>query len=271
MTTRVLEAVERALEFVSSERFDPAIYARTGFFIVRNAIAPALMQEWQAEWDAFYAAELSSGRDVNQANPVSLTEALPGKLASMYHEPVFIETLKQVFGEHIALYNHRFVIKDAYSPGKVFLHQDACYHLGNLNKCSLFVPLSVADENNGGMSFYAGSHQMGFLGDAGEINPDSFDIRWPKVTPALRPGDFVIMNSATWHESGPNRNGVNRILADMIMQPADDPTGKELLSGEWQTDFFYSPLNCIRYFANSRVLKNIKYEKELGLRKAAAE
>jgi hypothetical protein len=62
---------------------------------------------------------------------------------------------------------------------------------------------------------------------------------------------------------------VHRIMADMIMQPADDPTGKELLSGEWKTDIFYSPQNCARYFSNSRVLKIIKYETELGLRNAA--
>lgn len=267
MTKSVIDTVERALPFAEGNRLDPAIYAQTGFFIMRNAISPSVVQQWQAEWDAFYASTLQDGRSVNLANPVALAEALPGKLATMYQEPVFAETLQPLFGKHIALYNHRFVIKDGSSPGSVFLHQDCCYHLGNLNKCSVFVPLSVAGKENGGLTFHAGSHKLGFLGDAGEINPASFGITWPTVTPELLPGDFVIMNSALWHESGPNRSGVHRILADMIMQPADDPTGKELLSGEWQTDFFYSPLNCIQYFSNSRVLKIIKYEKELGLRK----
>ena len=55
----------------------------------------------------------------------------------------------------------------------------------------------------------------------------------------------------------------DRIMADMILQPADDPTGKELLAGQWQTGIFYSPANYIRYFSSSRVLKIIKYEKEL--------
>lgn len=258
------EAVERAVRLASGQVFEPAVFKETGFFIMRNAIPDVVIKSWQNEWDVFYDTQLKAGRNVNRSNPVALTEQLPGALATMYREPIFAETLKHVFGEHVALYSHRFVIKDAYSADKVFLHQDSCYHLGNLNKCSVFVPLSVANENNGGLSFYAGSHKMGFLGDAGEIDPDSFDMVWPKVTPELNPGDFVIMNSSLWHESGPNRNGVNRILADMIMQPADDPTGKELLSGTWQTDFFYSPLNCIRYFANSRVLKIIRYEKELN-------
>jgi len=266
-TEAITEAIARALERASGSVFDPAVYRETGFFVLRGAIAPDVVARWQDAWQAFYQSELSQGRNVNQANPVALTEQLPPVLATMYQEPVFAATASQIFGPHVALYNHRFVIKDEHSLNRVFLHQDACYHLGNLNKCSMFVPLSVANADNGGMSFHAGSHKLGFLGDAGEINPDSFDIRWPKVTPELHPGDFVVMNSALWHESGPNLNGVHRILADMILQPADDPTGKELLAGEWQTEIFYSPLNYIRYFSSSRVLKLIKYEKELGLRK----
>jgi hypothetical protein len=266
--TPTLERVEHALKHVSSNQFDPQVYAETGFFIMRQAIPSDVVGRWQDAWRRFYDDQLAQGRNVNRHNPVALNEELPEELARMYREPALIETVKQLFGENVALYNHRFVIKDAYSPGKVFLHQDSCYHLGNLNKCSLFVPLSIANEDNGGMSFHAGSHKLGYLGDAGEINPDSFDIRWPKVTPELHPGDFIVMNSALWHESGPNKNGVHRIMADMIMQPADDPTGKELLSGEWETDIFYTWENCARYFENSRVLKIIKYETELGLRDA---
>jgi hypothetical protein len=257
-----LATVQAVIDQIASETFNPDVFKETGVFVMRNAIAPAVVREWQAEWHAFYAAQLADGRDVNKANPVSLTEQLPPKLASMYKEPVFAETLRHIFGDHIALYNHRFVIKDRFSSNKVFLHQDSCYHLGNLNKCSMFVPLSIVNADNGGMTFHAGSHKLGVLGDAGEINPDSFDFKWPKVTPELNPGDFVIMNSALWHESGPNVSGINRIMADTIVQPADDPTGKDLLCGEWQTDIFYSPSNYIRYFINSRVLKLIKYEKE---------
>lgn len=253
---------------ISSDKFDLAVFREAGVFVLRNAIAAPVMRGWQQEWQAFYDEKLRDGRDVNRANPVSLSEQLPATLARMYHDPAYADTLKQVLGPDVALYNHRFVIKDAFSRDKVFLHQDSCYHLGNLNKCSIFTPLSEVDESNGGMSFHLGSHKLGFLGDAGEINPDSFDLKFTKVTPALSPGDFVIMNSSLWHESGPNISGVNRILADTIFQPADDPTGKELLHGQWQTDIFYSPLNCVRYFKNSRVLRNIKNDQEKAAREA---
>ncbi|SFD40782.1 phytanoyl-CoA dioxygenase family protein [Massilia yuzhufengensis] len=258
MTIMHQELVDR----LDSDTFDPDVFRAAGVFVVRNAVSLEVMRAWQDEWAAFYASSLREGRDVNRANPVSLTESLPEKLAAMVHEPAFARILTQVFGPHVAVYNHRFVIKDQFSPGKVFLHQDSCYHLGNLNKCSIFTPLSVVDAANGAMSFHVGSHKLGVLGDAGEINPAAFDFSWPKITPELNPGDLVIMNSSLWHESGPNTSGVHRILADTIFQPADDPTGKELVCGEWQTDIFYSTQNHIRLFTNSRILKLIKYEKE---------
>lgn len=261
-------ALEALLPRLSSETFDADVFRQTGVFVVRNAIAPALVQAWVSEWKAFHAAIMEKGRDVNRANPVSLNEQLPERLAHMYREPVFANTLKAFMGEHIALYNHRFVIKDALSSNKVFLHQDSCYHAGHSNKCSVFVPVSLVNKDNGGLTFHVGSHRLGVLGDAGEIDPASFDVQWPTVTPELAPGDFVIMDSRLWHESGPNVSGVDRIMADMIIQPADDPTGQELLCGEWQTDVFYSPKTITRHFVSSRILKIVKYEKELAQLKA---
>ncbi|OZI60272.1 phytanoyl-CoA dioxygenase family protein [Bordetella genomosp. 11] len=262
---------EKWIERIASDTFDLEVFNQTGVFVLRGAIAPPTVATWQREWAAFYEASLKNGRDVNRANPVALNEALPETLAGMYRDPALIDVARQVFGADIALYNHRFVIKDQFSRTPVFLHQDSCYHLGRHNKCSLFVPLSEVNGDNGGLSFYLGSHKLGFLGDAGEIDPEAFEIKWPKVTPEMRPGDFAIMHSSVWHESGPNVSGIDRIMADTIVQPADDPTGKELLAGSWRTDFFYSPINCIRYFKNSRVKKNMKFQEEIAELRASLD
>lgn len=259
------------LEQLDSSTFDLGVFRTAGVFVLRNAIPGDVVRAWRAAWDAFQAATLQNGRQVSHANPVALKETLPPPLASMYLEPAYAAILTQVFGPHVALYNHRFVIKDRFSTDKVFLHQDSCYHLGNLNKCSIFTPLSLVNPANGAMTFHVGSHKLGVLGDAGEINPASFDITWPTVTPELAPGDIVLMNSSLWHESGPSTSGVDRILADTIFQPADDPTGKELICGQWQTDVFYSIDNHIKYFVNSRILKLIKYDKERAALDAAVE
>jgi ectoine hydroxylase-related dioxygenase (phytanoyl-CoA dioxygenase family) len=240
---------------IDSNVFNKNIFDETGIFILRNLIPQTTIKEWQGEWNSFYTQKLSTGRNINQANPVALKETLPEKLAYMYRNENLINIAKQIHGEDIALYNHRFVIKDKFSLEKVFLHNDSCYHLGYLNKCSFFVPLSHSGPLNGGLTFHLGTHKYGYLGDAGEINKDAFDIQGPTITPELYPGDIAIMHSSLWHESGPNISKEDRILADIHYQPANDPTSKELLSGEWKTDFWYPIDDPTKYFINSRILK----------------
>jgi len=238
-----------------NECFKKEVYDELGVFVVKQALPSKIVQDWQDEWHGFYNQTLATGRDIHKANPVALKEQLPPQLAVMYRNETLVDLAKQVHGESVALYNHRFVIKDQFSLDKVFLHQDSCYHLGYLNKCSFFVPLSAVNEANGGLSFYLRSHKCGYLGDAGEINPAGFAMQFEKITPSLAPGDVVIMNSHTWHESGPNVSKIDRILADIHYQPSNDPTGKELLSGEWKTDFWYSMEDPTKYFVNSRIIK----------------
>ncbi len=261
MPEKVLELLFKA----DSENFDKKVFDATGIFVVRNVIPENIMLEWQAEWSSFYESNLSGGRNVNKNNPVDLKEQLPEKLSTLYKHESVLNLAEQVFGENVALYNSRFVIKDKYSPGEVFLHQDFCYHLGWPNKASFFVALSYAGKKNGGLTFYAGSHQYGFLGDAGEVNPGSFAEKWPEFTPEMNPGDVAIMNSMIWHTSGKNEAGIDRIVADIILQPADDPSGKEILRGKWQTDFFINrENNPVGFFKWSRVTKIAKLEKMLN-------
>lgn len=238
-----------------SINFNKSVYDDLGIFVVRQAIPSDIIEDWQHEWDHFYKSTLANGRDIYKANPVALKERLPEKLAVMYRNDYLVQLAQQVHGENVALYNHRFVIKDQFSLDSIFLHQDSCYHLGYLNKCSFFVPLSKVNRDNGGLTFYLKSHKCGYLGDAGQINPAGFPFEFEKVTPSISPGDIVIMNSHVWHESGPNVSKVDRILADIHYQPANDPTGKELLSGKWETDFWFSMEDPTKYFVNSRIIK----------------
>jgi len=249
------ELVNEYKDKIESGVFNKEVYDVTGLFIMRNAIPQDTIKEWQQTWEEFYSNIPDAGRDINQANPVALKEKLPDKLAYIYRNDILVNTAKQIHGNDVALYNHRFVIKDKFSLDKVFLHNDSCYHLGFLNKCSFFVPLSYSGYSNCGLTFHLGTHKFGFLGDAGEINRDAFNIKFPTITPELNPGDFAIMHSSLWHESGPNEAKIDRIIADIHYQPANDPTGKELLSGEWKTDFFYSMEDPTKYFITSRILK----------------
>ncbi|WP_397573837.1 hypothetical protein, partial [Silanimonas sp.] len=64
-----------------------------------------------------------------------------------------------------------------------------------------------------------------------EIDPEAFPA-WPSILPELNPGDLVVMDSSTWHRSGPHLGGPDRILADTIIQPASDPSTVAMVCGE---------------------------------------
>ncbi len=113
------------------------------------------------------------------------------------------------------------------------------------------------------MVFYPGTHQFGYLEDAGEINPSRFwTPDWPTVSPSLDPGDLVVMNSMTWHGSGPHVSGPDRVLVDIIYQPADDPSGIALLRGNWRTEIFLDRRSA-GIFTRSRVSRLIELQREL--------
>ena len=232
------EKIRELLPRLDAERFDVDVFRQTGVFVIRQAISMDTIHEWQRVWEQFYGTDLGGNRSVNKFNPVAVDETPPPELAAMHRNPQLLDVIEQAFGPDIGLYNQRFVIKDYQSRGPVFLHSDFPYHLGWPNKASAFVPLSIVTPENGGMTFYPGTNQFGYLGDAGELNPEVLDKDWPVICPSLNPGDFVLMNSCTWHSSGPHVSGPDRVLADIIYQPADDPSSIDLLRGRWQTEIF---------------------------------
>jgi|SRR5690348_2292983 len=247
---------------VDSNEFSAEIFGSAGVYVVRAAIPDDIIAPWQRAWRDFYDTELSEGRRVNRFNPVAVDEMPPAELAGIHRHPALLDIVEKVFGPDIALYNQRFVIKDRHSRGPVFFHQDFPYHTGWPFKASMFVPLSEVSPRNGGMIFYPGTHQFGYLGDAGEINPAILGPDWPTLSPNLQPGDVVLMNSLTWHGSNPHVAGPDRILADIIYQPADDPSGVALLRGNWRTEVFLDRKEP-NVFLRSRVSRLSEMQREI--------
>jgi hypothetical protein len=268
--------VATLIDKIDSTKFDKEVFDQTGVFIIRNALPKGVVEQWKEEWDAFYRKLPASGGNGPFGSP--LTEPLPDKLANMYKNETLLDFAEQVFGENVAMFNHRFIVKDRLRPARpptqasvdssnvtshvaTFLHHDYCYHIGNTNKASFFVPLTHAGKKNGGVTYFLGTHKYGYLGDLGEIDPDQFQEIWPQVTPELEPGDFSIMHSLLWHKSGVNEGDADRVVVDTIYQPADDPSGKELVRGQWQTEVFIQHSKRYDYFKTSRV-KTIRELKE---------
>ena len=222
---------------IEGAQFIKDIYDHAGIFILRNIIPDQIIRNIQEIWTNYIThLRASKGRTIDKNNFVNFKDELPAELLNFWKSEIIKQVANDVFGPNVALYNNRIVLKDKRAQNKVFLHQDFCYHVGCNNKCSLFIPLFKCGKEEGGLSFYPGSHNYGYLGDAGEIDKSKFQFIEP-LTPTLFPGDIAIMNSSVWHESGENNTDTDRVLFDIIIQPSNDPSGIELLSGEWMTEY----------------------------------
>ncbi len=202
-------------------------FERDGFQVFRSAVPSGVAAEWLRAYNAIPA------RSKPDWNPVNISGPFPEPLSNIPRYPTLLDIAGGVFGPDLALYNFRFVVKDRHSRGAIFTHQDTGYHVGFQRKASLFLALSPVTRENGAMTLYTGTHEYGYLGDAGEINAHLTDEH-PNVTPELEPGDAILMNSALWHSSREHTSGPDRVLTDIIYQPANDPSGIELLRGEWR-------------------------------------
>ena len=225
-------------------------YRRAGVFVVRGAIPSAQVRAWQEAWSRF-AGALAGARRVDPFNPVAMHEPAPDELACLHACPALLDLMQQVYPD-LALYQQRFVIKDAHSRGPVFLHQDYGYDHGWPEKTAVFVPLSRSGPDNGGLVLYPGTHRLGYLGDTGEVDPSCLGVELPSLCPELDPGDVLLMHECTWHASLPHRNGPDRILAQVTYQPADDPSGVASLRGRPLARPSIGPETRARLFLRSR-------------------
>lgn len=253
------EIVE-AMPAMDADKIDPKNFKKTGIAVVRGAVPAAQMQVWTEIWDDHRRQALGASRTLeNVHNPVEIKK-LPEELLDISRSPHITEKLKPVFGENIGLFHKRFVVKDASSKGAVILHQDSGYHVGSFEKASVFMALKPVSESNGAMYLYPGTHQFGYLGDAGAINKDVLPDNWPVVTPSLEPGDFMLMNSLTWHGSVPFVEGDERVMTDFIYQPASDPSTIETVCGDggWNGSFLTEARNEIFLQCRSSKLREIR-------------
>jgi Phytanoyl-CoA dioxygenase (PhyH) len=232
--------------------FNREIYAQTGVYVVTGAFPTDAVGPWLSSWSDFYRTRLTE-RQVYRFNPVAVTEEPPEDLKAIYRDSRLLDIAEQIFGADIALYNFRILIKDKHSRGPIFRHHDLCYHMGYMNRASFFVPLSRANRGNGALSFILGTHHFGYLGDAGELLDAVLDPDWPILSPELSPGDLVVMHSALWHESGPHSQGEDRVMADICLQPASDPSGIEILRGEATSEYRIPEALRGKVFKRSRV------------------
>lgn len=208
-----------------------------GFFIVRGVLPIQMVAKYKTEYDNY---KISKEFD---RTPFHLTEVkvnLEHPMAEIIREPSFIKIVQEFFGGNVGLFNIRIVKKDLTDVKPVFLHQDVGYQHGSFSRYSIFIPLTDCNRSNGGLSFIPGTHKFGYLGDAGELN-DVAPAELIRPTPAVSPGDLIVMNSALWHMSGANETQAERVYYDIHINHAEDTATKYKICGvresEWALNY----------------------------------
>jgi hypothetical protein len=231
-----------------------------GFFIVKDYMSKSTINRF------YEIYKKSIGTDAKR-NVQHLTEVvfnLKSELANILNEKQFVEFSKQFYNGNVGLYNIRIVKKDINDKNPVFLHQDIGYHHGTTDRYSFFIPLTNCNEENGGLIFVPGSHKFGYMGDAGAINDEIIPTELMLATPSVSPGDVIVMNSFTWHKSGENKSGKERIYYDIHVNDSRDPSVKKVIVGESQSEYKIDYSSEI-LFTNSRMQRLKNLYKKLNL------
>ena len=105
--------------------FNREIFDKSGIFIVKNYIGNEIMSELQNSWNAFIDDLVNKGgRTIDNSNFVNFSDNLPPELMDFWKSEVVKKIAIAIWGDDVALYNSRIVMKDKKSEHIVMLHQD---------------------------------------------------------------------------------------------------------------------------------------------------
>jgi hypothetical protein len=202
-----------------SEIINFNVLSKLGLFVCRKAIRQEIIEKYLH----LYLYGLNSGnlhKDKFHLTEVKIPKE--NELRGIIKELDFINLVSLFFDGNVGSDVIRVVKKDADNSEPVFLHQDSCYQVGSLDRYSIFIALTECSDYNGGLILYPGTHNFGYLGDAGTIRSDILPTGYPYIQPALSTGDVLIMNSSIWHESSKYLNGNSRVYLEVHIQSIDE-------------------------------------------------
>lgn len=255
---KITAPVERIQRLVDEKRYmstelDREVLDELGFFILKGGLGRAnaerylntfreLTKEGVLKRSEFHSTEVK----ISHVDDFDDLGSLP-EMESVW--PHF-------FGGKVGASFKRILSKTEASPAPVILHQDICYQYGDTEQYSIFMALTACGLTNGGLKFYPGTHKMGYLGDAGELNPDVLPEGLPVCDSVLEPGDLVIMHSATWHFSDAFISGNERVYIELHVLSGESPFSREILFGEpadgWTVDYDPVMREDANFFVRSR-------------------
>ena len=212
-----------------TEAFDLQTFRRTGVQVVRDFFEPGLRDRLGA-LGRHIAEEVGAGR-VNRVN--QFLDGFNVNADELFGDSTALRaTASQVLGPDVCWLNIRVLMKDKSFSQSITVHQDWPYFGGDTRKLNVFVPLTRCRRENGMLVFYDGSHTLGPV-ERGVIDIDRYPEFAP-VCPTLEVGDVLLADFLTWHSSTPAQEDDDRILLQLVLQPASDRSSNNVLGRGWQ-------------------------------------
>jgi ectoine hydroxylase-related dioxygenase (phytanoyl-CoA dioxygenase family) len=199
-----------------------AMYQQEGFVLLKAVFSTEEINAMDHEVDRLLALDLvdpDNGRTPfrfgaerwpERIDPVVDCSELFARLVA---DPRLTEPLQCLFNDQVHLFKDKLVLK---APGVdgYELHQDWAWGWQNLCPanliCSVSIQIDGADQDNGGLELFSGSHHKLLTppGKAMNMGEAGLDLLDPgsAVQVDTQPGDVLIFHALTPHRSGPNRS-----------------------------------------------------------------
>ena len=218
--------------------FDAKAYQEAGFCVLRGVVGSDALVTMRADFDQMMrlarerpeGGEIAGATFVTRAEPFQLKRVVwagpvAPSLEALSQRSDVLATAREALGtEDIVQLIQQAHFKEPGDEVSFSLHQDASNRrygsslwtdvLGNGSFVQMVIALDDADESNGGLVVYPGSHREGFVSDpeTGAV-PEAVIARYRPLVPRLQAGDAVVFGPFLVHGSPANRGERMRRVA----------------------------------------------------------
>ena len=231
-----IATVERDIRFFPTEnRLPQALRAEQieawnvdGYLGPLDVYESGEIDEIRAYFDELLASTLAAGGDSYSISSAHLKHA---RVWEMLNHPRIVAYVSDLLGENVVGWGSHFFCKLPGDGKRVDWHQDCSYWpLTPTRALTVWLAIDDADQANGCMEIYAGSHVHGLIDfeisdeDSGNVLDQS--VKHPEqygrhqVTP-LRAGQISIHSDLLVHGSAPNNSDRRRCGLTLRYCPAD--------------------------------------------------
>ncbi len=233
---QAIASVERDIRFFPTQNDSPRAFTpqqietwnQDGYLGPIDLYSAEAIGEIRDYFDQLLERTLAAGQDSYSISSAHLKHA---RVWDMLTQPLLVDYVSDLLGENVVGWGAHFFCKMPGDGKRVDWHQDCSYWPLTPSKAvTVWLAIDDADQDNGCMEVYCGSHQFGLIdfeasgSEDGNVlnqsvkNPEQYGRH--QLTP-LRAGQASIHSDLLVHGSAPNNSTRRRCGLTLRYSPAD--------------------------------------------------